>query len=256
MARTPTAENGPPGALAGTLLDALQEEGWKPWLFFPRGHDWRWLSRAEALAAVGLWATELAVSDEPLDLLLEARAPEAFLLALTTRLSGGSSQLAEADHDSWEQRLEWRGTKRAATPKLSIGYSVVAPLADVSQRGTGSFSATHDEGPQSREPRASLLLGLEYAVRVAGSEGEDVLSLADVLLLEPSSRALLSSLYWLRPAAVVLAAEDARTLEEQLAKPRRPQRRLCRRLTEVFVLGEWGSAGEALPAGAPVFRQL
>lgn len=154
---------------------ARSRRGHEPWLFYPRDGRWRWWSFERAWTEVGRWRAVLERGEGPADGAEPApeSSPEALCCYLAA--SAGDSGEAIAAFD--------RLLAREAPAREIV---VVTPPAD-------------GEAPKPADRLARLWLDWCCA------------NLA-VLALEPSRRALAGSVLWCRPTALLVDAEQERSL--------------------------------------------
>lgn len=225
---------------------ASSGSGFEPWLFFPRGWDWPWLSYEESFRCVCAWAAELA-SLLPGGVLSRAplRAPETLLLELACVEAGWLFRPFEGE-GSRELTLSYR--ESPIRPELVIGplfYRALDPAVPLTEEvDCEALELTLDGGASrgSKTGRDIVLCTGRPGSRLLGALLRD----GAALILEPEARYLASGLA-LRPTVLVLGPDDLEPLGRSIdeADTRRSKRHL-RRSLERLRLVLWSGDGAAL----------
>ncbi|HZI64373.1 MAG TPA: hypothetical protein VFE44_06305 [Thermoanaerobaculia bacterium] len=257
---------------AGTLPEALW--GWAaaapedPWLFHPRGADWKWLSFAEAAAGTARLAAALTAAAPPgVDGVEFGARPAPEVVALDLALQGLG----------WTSRPAPAGEPVLLPGRLAVALPPFEPRreAHLAPAPAGDGAAVVREGGGERRLGQAELIG--QAVRL--DETLPAAARRDVLvfhrpLAEPGARALLAwatlagaalllqpepfhlaaSVLWSRPTLLAGNVAELETVRaalvrheprlDRLRRRRGPLGRL-RAVVALDAVGEWPAASEA-----------
>ena len=232
---------------------AAHPNDFDPWVFFPRGWDWPWLSYQEAQTCVSGWKERLQELARGRVLVVHSAhlAPETLLLRLASDVSGAiwaeSSSALEEISGTAGEIAEFAYEASPIRPKLEIQvqYGLVdseeCPSPEAEKRGTDFVI----EGHRSRR-RVVLATGVLPSAKLLSA----VLEADAALVLEPVRSGLIGALL-LRPDVLFLAAGESPSVLEALlqsgsrqtgvSKPTRRQKRIdsaIRSVVQVIVQDE------------------
>lgn len=185
----------PTSAFAQSLPEALRaharDRPWEPWLFFPAGLDWSWISWGEALAQMEAWAARLGTEPaDPLPAPLDLPLPSAWVLELARQEAGLIPPPEQA----------------------RLRESALAVQASIQASGRREILVT---GGPLEDPASRTVLAW---ATLAGT----------AVVAEPDRAAVAATAAWARPTVFHGRAEDLRALR-RLAEEREGRRWLRRR---------------------------
>jgi hypothetical protein len=220
---------------------AAARDGFEPWLFFPRGWEWPWLSFEESQACVEAWAerlAELAGGEGSFCVLCAESVPETLLLrlAVATAGAGGKSRIGMASPKASLADASFAGLSFQSSPirprieiEIEVGSLVAAESGRQAGRGEASESVDgaepiHLDLPGRRRP-VVLATGVLPPARLMSA----VLEANAALVLEPAGSGLVPDLR-LRPNVLFLHAGESESLVGALKHPDSHPKRSHKRL--------------------------
>ena len=212
---------------------ARSRRGHEPWLFYPRDGRWRWWSFERGWAEVERWRAVLERGEGPAA--GAAPPPESSPEALCCRLAASAGESREA--------------LAAFDPPLARGSPareivVVAPPRE-------SAPGAPAPAPAAAEGRRKDAAAPAPADRLARLWLEWCCANLAVLALEPRRRALVGSVLWCRPTAMLVDAGQERALAAAVAERSGGRDRraagLLDRLRVLLVAAEAGDAAGEVP---------
>ena len=231
---------------------ARSRRGHEPWVFYPREGRWRWWSFERGWIEIERWRAVLERGEGPA--VGAAPPPESSPEALCCYLAGSAGESGD----------EYRGAFAAFDRLLAGGGSarelvVVVPPEDA-ELGTPVPSPAAEPGAPASSPAAAARGRKDAAApapadRLARLWLEWCCANLAVLALEPKRRALVGSVLWCRPTALLLDAGQERALTAAVTDRSGGRDRraagLLDRLRVLMVAPEAGvAAGEAPPPAA------
>lgn len=199
-------------ALKTLALAAASDCGHEPWVFFPRGGRWRWWSFRRGWTEVRRWRAAFERGERsPVE---RVPAPQTSPQALCRHLAAAPPEPAAAVFDGLlAPRHPLRLEGEHPDPRRPPGHTereivvvsppATSPPAAVRQQPTADRRRLHDD--------LRCLPGLD-ADRLAVPWLHWCCANLAVLVLEPSREALVGSVLWCRPTALLVGPEEERAL--------------------------------------------